>query len=191
VTDGILIREVYTAYFSDFRNKIIESVSSSYPFLENGPSLLPFFCYAKIDFNSLTMTAFGLSNLIKASHTFKDIRKNVSFIRYSVNLYGTEDSRWYELFKVDRERKNEKPWAGDVVFSGVIMIRNEAAPVESEKINTLEDFFRMALPNQGWIVPGTMIEEHMTTILMDSKTKGNIFLYFQAIYIENFYDPKN
>ena len=176
----LTIPSILGPMFPKLLNRIESTMNEICPFNKNGMHSLPFDCYPDLELNApsiLHQCSKRIINIYSVLNGFPQI----TYSSFNLCLFDTNQKEWLKLSMRGRSRLQNK-WSPKVTFSGILMLKN-STDVIIKKFETVEDFLINGPPNYALVGNGDLERAFDTKILQDSSTKGNLFFYFQGLYV--------
>lgn len=170
--------------FDKLLSRIDTLLEVTYPKKNDGPNLTVFDCIPKLELASPSLFMLPSKMILELYAQNAGIKPDITMFRYSLNSFSQVRRKWEEFYHCIRENKNEKPWAGTVLFSGILILKNSLATQNFEDVST-EQFLQTAEPNSCLLAEGQLIDKFDTILISDSDGSECLFFYFQAIQVEH------
>jgi hypothetical protein len=168
------------AVFPKLVQKIESTIEQLYPFDKQGMHFLPFECYPDLQTNAPSIL-HQCSKKIISYYSVVIEKPKVTYSTFDLGFYEINQKQWLKLSSW-QQLKLEHKWSPRVTFSAVLMLKN-GNPNKQEKIQSIEDFFLYGSPNSGLICRGDLATKFNVKLIDDSSIQGNLFLYFQGLYV--------
>jgi hypothetical protein len=166
--------------FPKLMSSVEATMNEVYPFNTNGIHYLPFDCYPDLELSSPSILHQCSKRIINIYSILNGMPK-VTYSTFNLCLFDTNQKRWLKLSMKGCSRLQNK-WSPKVTFSGILMLRNSTVGI-IKKYETVEDFLINGPPNFALVSSGELERTFDTKILQDSSIQGNLFFYFQGLYV--------
>ena len=166
--------------FPKLLQRIDSALEQIYPFNQEGMHFQPFDCYPDLEMNAPSIL-HQCSMRIMNTYSVLYGRPKITYFTFELGLFEINQKQWFKL-SAKRLSHLECKWSPQVTFSGVLMLKNSTCGI-IKKTATVDDFLIHGSPNSALICSGDLIQSLETKMIHDSEVRGNLFLYFQGLYV--------
>jgi hypothetical protein len=166
--------------FPKLLQKIDSTLEQIYPFNKEGMHFKSFDCYPDLEMNAPSIL-HQCSMRIMNTYSVLIGRPKITYSTFDLGLFEINQKQWFKLSAKQLSHLEHK-WSPEVTFSGVLMLKNSNGGI-IKKFESIEDFLIGGSPNSALLCPGDLIQSFEAKMIHDSEVCGNLFFYFQGLYV--------